>query len=133
MLDLWDRYVEMFEKLPFIDNEWKGRNGHGKRNLTLSHKASSTFVQDVREVSSFHFHALLALEGLAIHLSFNKDSPNKRLVSIFERLAFATERISDLLIQKVFKYCFEKETADRLKHLVRCGNKCFMMISRQMK
>lgn len=77
MLDLWDRYVEMFEKLPFIDNEWKGRNGHGKRNLTLSHKASSTFVQDVREVSSFHFHAPLALEGLAIHLSFNKDSPNK--------------------------------------------------------
>ena len=128
-LDKVDKHMEICGKLPLKNNEWKSRKGHCKTSLTLPQRGNCASVQDICEVCSFYFHALLALEGLAILLSFNKDSTDKRLVLTFQRLDFITEKISGLLDN----LCYEKDRVERLKHLVKCGKECFITIRRLKK
>ena len=97
----------------------------------LNYLCESHTTQDLREVFGFKFQALLALEGLAIVLSFTRDSPNKRLALEFERLLFIEERLNDLF--QDFEKCFRQETLERMKHFVACGKNCLFVVDRNTK
>ena len=91
----------------------------------------SDMSQDLPQVFGFKFQALLALEGLAMVLSFKRDSPNKRVALEFERLLFIVERLNDLL--QDFEKGLKLETLERMKNLVACGKKCLCVLYRNTK
>ncbi|KAL9954849.1 hypothetical protein ACROYT_G042432 [Oculina patagonica] len=97
----------------------------------LNSLAENITAQILQEAFSFKFQALLALEGLAIVLSFMKDSPNKRLAWEFERLFFITERLNEIL--QDLNTCVHQETVERLKHFIACGKECLFVIYRNTK
>ena len=108
------------------DKPWKSCAERRLKNL-----AEDNTSQDLREAFSFKFQALLALEGLAIVLSFMKDSSNKRLAREFERLFFIMERLNEIL--QDLDTCICQETLVRLKHFVACGKECLFVIYRTIK
>ena len=91
----------------------------------------SDMSQDLPQVFGFKFQALLALEGLAMVLSFKRDSPNKRVALEFERLLFIVERLNNLL--QDFEKGLKLETLERMKNLVACGKKCLCVLYRNTK
>lgn len=97
----------------------------------VSYLCESDTSQDLRQVFGFKFQALLALEGLAMVLSFTRDSPRKILVLEFERLLFIVERLNDLL--QDFEKGLKPETLERMKHLIVCGKKCLSVVYRNTK
>ena len=124
-LDKLDKKIQFLEKFSSNVKEKRAWSGSAKNNLNLDS------VQELRQMFSLKFQASFALEGLAIVLSFSKNSPNKRLVSAFERLVFIVERMDDML-QDANK-CFRKETLERLKCLAKYGKECFLIISKCRK
>ncbi|KAJ7365590.1 hypothetical protein OS493_005707 [Desmophyllum pertusum] len=106
----------------------KGKQWDSRAKKYLNHLSENNTAQDLREVFSFKFQALLVLEGVAMVLSFMKGSPNKRLALEFERLLFIVERLNEILPD--FKKCHLQETLERLKHIfVACGKQCLFVIS----
>jgi len=124
-LDKLDKGLQVYCTLSSEVREEDGCSGHTKKHL--NRLCDNNSIHDLREVVSFKFQALLAMEGLAIVLSFTKDSPSKGLVMVFERMVFIVERMDDLL--KDFNKCCSKETLERLKYLVKCGKRCLFIVS----
>lgn len=121
-LEKLDKKIQFHEKFSPNIKEERGWNGPAEKQL--NHLDS---VQELKQMFSFKFQASFALEGLAIVLSFTKNSPNKKLVLAFDRLAFIVERMDDML--RDVNKCYQKETLERLKHLAKCGKECFFIIS----
>ena len=82
----------------------------------------------LREVFSFKFQAVLAVEGLAMVLSISRDAPNKRLALEFERLVFIVERLDDML--KDFNKCHHRGRLERLKLFLKFGKQSLIVISK---
>ena len=131
-LNKLEKGLQLYAKLsPRVKKE-KGWSGRAKQDL--NHLCEDNIVHELREMFSFKFQALLALEGLAMVLSFRKDSPNKGLVLAFERLSFIVERMTDILqdVDKKIK-CYSKDDLQRFRHLVKCGKECFFIIHKSKK
>ena len=128
-LDRLEQSIKIYGTLSPKVKEYKLRSGCAKRRM--NYFTENSRVEDLREVFSFKFQALLALEGLAIVLSFMKDCPNKRLVREFERLFFIVERLSETL--QDLNTCVHQRTLQKLKHFVACGKECLFVIDRKRK
>lgn len=128
-LDRLEQSVKIYGTLSPKVKESKLWGGCARRQM--DHFTENNRIQDLREVISFKFQALLALEGLAIVLSFTRDSPNKRLVWEFHRLFFIVERLSETL--QDLNTCVHQGTLDKLKHFVACGKECLFVIDRKRK
>ena len=125
-LDRLDRSLQIHGKLSLKVREGKLKRWSSRTNKTLNHLCENNTVHDLQVLFSFKFQALLAVEGLAMVLSFTK-APNKRLVFEFERLVFIVERMDDLL--QDFNRCYHRETLERLKHLVKCAKDSLVIIN----
>ena len=128
-LDRLEQSIKIYGTLSFKVKEYRPWVGRAKRQM--NHFTENNRVQDLREVFSFKFQALLALEGLAIVLSFMRDSPNKRLAWEFDRLLFIVERLSETL--QDLNTCVNQGTLEKLKHFVACGKECLFVIDRRRK
>ena len=129
-LDKLEKELQIYSTLlPKVkkDKPWRSCVERRLKNLT-----TNNITKDLREGFSFKFQALLALEGLAIVLSFMKDSTNKRLAWEFERLFFIIERMNEILPDLNKSICSE-EAFKRLKHFVACGKECLFVINRNTK
>ena len=128
-LDRLEQSIKIYGTLSAKVKESKPWGGCARRQM--DHFTKNNRIQDLREVISFKFQALLALEGLAIVLSFTRESPNKRLVWEFHRLFFIVERLSETL--QDLNTCVHQGTLDKLKHFVACGKECLFVINRKRK
>lgn len=90
-------------------------------------------VHLLKKVFNFKFQAHLALEGLAIRLSFSNGAVgcSKKLALEFSRLFFIVERMENILHD--LNCCLtRREILSKLKYFIKFGKKCILLIGRRV-
>ena len=121
-----ERGLNSYRKLPAEVRRDTGKSGRPKKEL--NHMLENNSLDVLREVFSFKFQAVLAVEGLAMVLSISRDAPNKRLALKFERLVFIVERLDDML--KDFNKCHHRGRLERLKLFLKFGKQSLIVVSK---
>lgn len=86
----------------------------------------------LKKVFNFKFQAHLALEGLAIRLSFSNGAGcSKKLALEFSRLLFIVERMENIL-QDINCCLVRRESLSKLGHFIKFGKKCILSIGRRV-
>lgn len=86
----------------------------------------------LKKAFNFKFQAHLALEGLAIRLSFSNGAGcSKKLALEFSRLLFIVERMENIL-QDINCCLVRRESLSKLGHFIKFGKKCILSIGRRV-